>query len=100
MAEESNDLFGKMLKGGTIDNSDPQMYRLWEAVAKTIELSAALNTSVNIDEIRERLSELTGKQIDLSTIVFIPFYTNFGKHITIGKSVLSIMRAAFSISEE
>ncbi|HNP21319.1 MAG TPA: DapH/DapD/GlmU-related protein [Panacibacter sp.] len=87
MAEESNDLFGKMLKGGTIDNSDPQMYRLWEAVAKTIELSAALNTSVNIDEIRERLSELTGKQIDLSTIVFIPFYTNFGKHITIGKSV-------------
>ena len=52
MAEESNDLFGKMLKGGTIDNSDPQMYRLWEAVAKTIELSAALNTSVNIDEIK------------------------------------------------
>ena len=36
---------------------------------------------------RERLSELIDSKIDQSTTVFIPFYTNFGKHIKIGKNV-------------
>lgn len=81
------EIFDRMLKGGIIKNDDPQMPEAWEAVAKTIRLSSALNTSLTIDEIRERLSEITGKQIDKSTTVFIPFHTNFGRHITIGKNV-------------
>jgi acetyltransferase-like isoleucine patch superfamily enzyme len=36
---------------------------------------------------RERLSEIIDSEIDKSTTVFVPFHTNFGKHIKIGKNV-------------
>jgi len=66
---------------------DSQMPRVWEIVARTIKLSAALNMSTDVDQIRERLSEITGNVIDKSTTIFVPFYTNFGKHTKIGKNV-------------
>lgn len=31
--------------------------------------------------------KLLGSQIDQSTTIFIPFHTNFGQHIRIGKNV-------------
>lgn len=76
-----------MRAGGIIHMSDPQMPKVWEIVARTIKLSAALNTSTDIDQIRDRLSEITGNQIDKTTTVFIPFHTNFGRHTKIGKNV-------------
>jgi len=76
-----------MRAGGIIHMSDAQMPKVWEIVARTIKLSAALNTSTDVDQIRDRLSEITGNQIDKSTTVFIPFYTNFGRHTKIGKNV-------------
>lgn len=76
-----------MLAGGILRKDDPQMPEMWRVVANTIRLSAALNTSTDVDQIREHLSEITGREIDKSTTVFIPFYTNFGKHIKIGKNV-------------
>ena len=36
---------------------------------------------------RQRLSELIQSDIDKTTTVFVPFHTNFGKHIKIGKNV-------------
>jgi acetyltransferase-like isoleucine patch superfamily enzyme len=87
MPEDTIDIFERMLAGGIIRNDDPQMPYAWEAVARTIKLSAALNTSIDIDQIRERLSEIIGAPIDKSTTVFVPFYTNFGRHIRIGKGV-------------
>ncbi|MFN3849645.1 MAG: DapH/DapD/GlmU-related protein [Spirosomataceae bacterium] len=33
------------------------------------------------------MSEIIGKPIDDSTTVFVPFHTNFGRHIQIGKNV-------------
>lgn len=56
-------------------------------MAQTIALSAKLNTATNVTEIREKISEIIGSQIDNSTTIFVPFYTNFGKHISIGKNV-------------
>ena len=87
MREDNTDFFSRMLRGGLIKHDDPQLPAIWETVAITIQLSAALNTSLSIDETRSRLSEIIGKQIDNSTTIFVPFYTNFGKHITIGKNV-------------
>ena len=43
--------------------------------------------ATGIDEIRALLSEIIGGEIDKSTTVFIPFYTNFGRHIKLGKNV-------------
>lgn len=39
------------------------------------------------DEIRALMSQLFGKEVDESFRVFPPFYTDFGKNITIGKNV-------------
>lgn len=74
-----------MLAGGIV--RPDEMGKVWEFVARAQRLSVPLNASTTIDEMRERLSELIDSKIDKSTTVFIPFYTNFGKHIKIGKSV-------------
>jgi len=87
MAGDNLDIFKRMLAGGLIENSDPQLTKVWEIVAQTIRLNSELNTSSTIDEIRHRLTQITGCDIDKSTIIFIPFYTNFGRHIKIGKNV-------------
>jgi acetyltransferase-like isoleucine patch superfamily enzyme len=50
-------------------------------------LSATLNNSTDVDQIRERLSEIIGNQLDESTTFFAPFYTNFGWFTRIGKNV-------------
>jgi acetyltransferase-like isoleucine patch superfamily enzyme len=87
MSENQTDIFERMLAGGIIRNDEPQMPKAWKVVARTIKLSAALNVSTDTGMIRDRLSEITGRQIDRSTLIFVPFYTNFGKHIKIGKNV-------------
>jgi acetyltransferase-like isoleucine patch superfamily enzyme len=87
MLESKTDIFKRMLAGGVIANDDPGMVDVWKFVGRAIELSAALNTSTSIDEIRDRLSDLIGNEIDKSTTVFVPFYTNFGYHTKIGKNV-------------
>ncbi|MBS1575274.1 MAG: sugar O-acetyltransferase [Bacteroidetes bacterium] len=84
---EKDQIFEQMLKGGLISSNDPGMQKVWEYVSKAIMLSEGLNNSKSTDETRERLSELIGKQIDSSTTIFIPFYTNFGRHTSIGKNV-------------
>lgn len=80
-------LFERMLAGGIIPPNDPEISQLWEGVAKTMQLTARLNSATNIADIRHILSEITGRQIPESTTVFIPFHTNYGKHIQIGANV-------------
>ena len=38
-------------------------------------------------EIRALLTQLTGKEVDESVMVFPPFYSEFGKNLTLGKGV-------------
>jgi acetyltransferase-like isoleucine patch superfamily enzyme len=81
------DIFERMLAGGIISNDDPQMAEAWKVVFRTISLTPTLNGATGIDEIRERLSDITGSRIDKSSTIFVPFHTNFGKHIKIGRNV-------------
>lgn len=78
-------IFERMLAGGRIRNDE--MGEAWEVVFRAQRLSPALNASTTIDEMRERLSEIIESKVDKSTTVFIPFYTNFGKHIKLGKNI-------------
>lgn len=55
-----------------------------DAIRVTMELNNKYHTP---EEIREIMSELTGKKIDGTFRMFPPFYTDFGKNITIGKNV-------------
>jgi acetyltransferase-like isoleucine patch superfamily enzyme len=85
--QQGRDIFDRMKAGEPIRLDDPQYFKVLEVVNRTIKLSAPLNTSVDVNQIRERLSEITGSQIDESTTVFAPFYTNFGRFTQIGKNV-------------
>ena len=80
-------IFSRMLVGGIIDKNDPELPQLWKIVSQTIALSSVLNRATNTNQIREQLSKIIGSSIDSSTIVFVPFHTNFGKHIRLGKNV-------------
>ena len=80
-------IFERMRAGGIIPNTDPAWTEVWEIVNQTIVLSAKLNASGKVEEIRAILSEILGQSIDSSTTVLAPFSTNFGKHTTIGKNV-------------
>lgn len=84
---KNTDIFERLKAGGPIRLDDPEYPKVQEVVDRTIKLSANLNSSTSIDQIRERLSEIIGNQLDKSTTVFLPFYTNFGKFIQIGKGV-------------
>lgn len=81
------DIFARFRSGEPVPMDDPEYGKVREAVNQTIKLSAKLNTSANVDEVRAILSEIIGTAIDESTVVFPPFHTNFGRHISLGKNV-------------
>lgn len=83
----NNHRFSALLAGGIIAPDHPQMLDAWEFVHRTIQLIPALNASTDVDEIRDRLSDIIGTEIDKNTTIFTPFHTNFGRHIRLGKSV-------------
>lgn len=59
-----------------------------ELFQEAIRIGMELNTQYHTpDEIREIMGRLTGEKIDETFRLFPPFYTDFGKNITIGKNV-------------
>lgn len=87
MINLETDILERLKCGEPIRLNDPQYYKINEIVTRTIKLSQQLNASDNIDDVRELLSEIIGTKIDESTTIFPPFYTNFGKFISIEKNV-------------
>ncbi|PSR52693.1 acetyltransferase [Adhaeribacter arboris] len=92
--EEQNNLnhngsgiFRRMQAGEPIRLDDPEYPQIQEIVSRTIQLSAALNSSTDVNQIRERLSQIIGSELDESTTIFAPFYTNFGRFTQLGKNV-------------
>ena len=72
----------KPLKGDEIHQFMNKMSD--EARRITFELNGSYHAP---EEIREQLSHLFNKPVDPSFRVFPPFYTDFGKNITVGKNV-------------
>ena len=73
---------------GTVENAGRDAYAdrlVQEAVRIGMELNMRYHTP---EEIREIMERLTGKKIDDSFRMFPPFYTDFGKNITIGNGVI------------
>lgn len=81
------DIFDRLKAGEPIHLNDPEYYKISEVVDRTMKLSQQLNNAGNIADIRRLLAEIIGTEIDDSTVIFAPFYTNFGKFTTIGKNV-------------
>ena len=84
---EPLDIFDRLQAGEVVRLTDLEFRKIDETVVRTMKLSAELNASADLRDARQILSDITGNTIDESTTIFIPFYTNFGKFITIGKHV-------------
>jgi len=80
-------IFVRLKAGEQIHLNDPEYYKIQDVINRTIKQSVDLNNSTSTKEIREQLSEIIGNDIDASTTVFTPFYTNFGRFTHIGKNV-------------
>ncbi|UXR78480.1 MULTISPECIES: sugar O-acetyltransferase [unclassified Staphylococcus] len=69
-----------------VDN--PLFTKIHEVVDENAPHVMQLNTQLHSeDEKRNRLEEITGHPIDSSVHINLPFNTDFGKHISIGKHV-------------
>lgn len=81
--------FLEHLNNGKRVNVGSDMYLMMcELSNEAMQITCDLNSSYHTpDEIRVLFSELTGKRVDESFIMFTPFYTDCGRNITVGKNV-------------
>ena len=81
-------IFERMKAGGPIRKDDPEYGKFSEVVSRTISLCVQMNAvATDLDDVRKKLGEIIGTEIDQTTTIFPPFYTNFGRSISLGKNV-------------
>mmetsp|Transcript_83928 Transcript_83928/g.164347 ORF Transcript_83928/g.164347 Transcript_83928/m.164347 type:complete len:187 (+) Transcript_83928:33-593(+) len=83
----STDIFDRLKVGDIVHLNDPDWIKVMDVCTRTLALQPALNASTSVEETRTKLSEIIGTDVDPSTAVFVPFYTNFGCFIILGKNV-------------
>jgi acetyltransferase-like isoleucine patch superfamily enzyme len=83
----NKELSEKMKSGNPFRLDDPAFQEINDFKDRTLKLSVQLNASTDTDQFRDRLSDIIGSDIDKSTTIFAPFFTNFGRYISIGKNV-------------
>ena len=81
-------VFEKDLAGVPLDSRDPEVAPIIEVIKHTQKLIAKLNNGEKSEEqVRELLSQITGRAIDSTLWLIPPFYTDFGRNIYFGKNV-------------
>lgn len=71
-----------------IDTAEEKLLSASTLFQDAIRITMKLNNQYHTPEkIIEIMSELTGKSVDKTFRLFPPFYTDFGKNITLGKNV-------------
>ena len=83
------DILAEFSKEKRTDRENPEWKeRFDELCQEAIRLGMEMNQQYHTpEELREIMSRLTGKKIDDTFRLFPPFYTDFGKNISIGKDV-------------
>lgn len=87
MVKEDKDIFERLKSGEKISLNDPGYFKIQETIDRTISLSVQMNAAGSIAEVRKLLGDIIETTVSDTTTVFAPFYTNFGKFISIGKNV-------------
>jgi acetyltransferase-like isoleucine patch superfamily enzyme len=82
--------------GHLIEAGSEQHAFMISAAQDALRLTAELNAGFhNPDDVRNLLAQLTGKLLHDSVVVFPPFYSEFGKNLTLGKDVFINMGCRF-----
>lgn len=82
------DFLDHVNRGGLIEGGSAQHQFMHGAAQDALRIIADLNTGYRTPaEVRSLLAELTGKDIDESVALLPPFYSEFGKNLTLGTDV-------------
>ncbi len=87
MGMDTVNIFERLRNGEIISPNDPEAYRMREVSFITKKLVVQMNNAIEPEEIRNFLSQITGRELDESVTVFTPLHINYGKHTKIGKNV-------------
>ncbi len=75
-------------RGAVIEGGSEQHRFMHGAGQDALRITAELNSGYRTPrEVRDLLSRLTGRSVDESVTVFPPFFSEFGKNLTLGKDV-------------
>ena len=85
---ELQDFLDHVNRGALIEGGSEQHRFMHGAAQEALGIVAEINTGYRTpEEVRALLTRLTGKPVDESVTVFPPFYSEFGKNLTLGKDV-------------
>ncbi|GEN89294.1 DapH/DapD/GlmU-related protein [Oceanobacillus sp. FSL W8-0428] len=85
---ELEELLSKMAAEGVIQGGSEVNKAMVEVSNETRRLCAILNNGVYTDEeIRKQVTQIIGQELDEGFSLFVPFTSDFGKNLTIGKNV-------------
>lgn len=83
-------------RGELIEGGSPAHEFMHAASQDALRVMAELNGAYRTpDEVRLLLAQLTGRPVDESVTVFPPFYSEFGKNLTLGSNVFINMGCRF-----
>jgi acetyltransferase-like isoleucine patch superfamily enzyme len=85
---ELQDFLDHVKRGATIEGGSEEHRFMHGAAEEALRTVAEINTGYHTpEEVRALLTRLTGRTVDESVNVFPPFYSEFGKNLTLGKDV-------------
>jgi acetyltransferase-like isoleucine patch superfamily enzyme len=85
---ELEDLLQALNAGETITGDSPLHQTMHWVSQDALRITGELNNGYREPaRVRELLAQLTGRPIDETVTVFPPFYSDFGKNITLGKRI-------------
>lgn len=89
------DLIKRIIRKEIVKDS-PLFEEIHEQKAGNERLVMELNTGYHTpSDVRAALEKITGESIDSSVTVSLPFYTDFGKHISFGKDIFLNQNVTF-----
>lgn len=85
---ELQDFLDHVTRGALIKGDSEEHQFMHGAAQEALQIVSEINTGYRTpDELRALLTRLTGKTVDESVAVFPPFYSEFGKNLTLGKDI-------------
>lgn len=85
---ELQDFLDHVNRGAVIEGGSAEHTFMHHAAQEALRIVAEMNTGYRTPaEVRALLTRLTGRVVDESVAVFPPFYSEFGKNLSLGKDV-------------
>ena len=88
MGMKLQDFLDHVNRGALIEGGSEEHTFMHHAAQEALQIVAEMNSGYRTpEEVRALLSRLTGRTVDESVAVFPPFYSEFGKNLSLGKNV-------------